>query len=119
MPSRKRPAVAAFVVSASASAVAAAGAGYALGRRSARRRRPELAGRDAAVMPMVCGLPRQAAEAAIRSAARTPLMAIRHMPRAGFPAGAVVAQVPAAGSPLSRDSLVQLVVSAVLPESGP
>ena len=46
-------------------------------------------------------------------------MDIRHVPRAGFPAGAVVAQVPAAGSPLSRDSQVQLVVSAVLPESGP
>jgi len=116
MPSRKPSAVAAFLASAAA---AAAGIGYALVRRSARRQGPELAGRDVAVMPMVCGRPRQAAEAAVRSAARTPKVDIRHVPQAGFPAGTVVAQIPAAGSPLSPDSQVQLVVSAALPESGP
>jgi len=116
--SRKPPVLVAFLALASASAVAAAGIGYALGRRSARRQRPELAGRDAAPMPMVCGLPRQAAEAAIRSVASTPQLDIRHVPEAGFPAGTVVAQIPAAGSPVSRDSQVQLVVSAVLPEPG-
>jgi len=63
-------------------------------------------------MPMVVGLPRPAAEAAARSASRIVPVDVVQVPLAGIPAGTVAAQVPAAGSALSRSSRVRLTVAA-------
>ncbi|HEX6526675.1 MAG TPA: PASTA domain-containing protein [Streptosporangiaceae bacterium] len=93
---------AAVAVGAVAFAAAATGIIRALGRQSA----------SPATMPMVVGLPRHAAEAAARSASRTVQVNVRQVRVSCVPAGTVIAQVPVAGSALSRSSRVQLMVCA-------